>query len=81
MSEKARSEMRKKDLEVVSDRGYYKGTEIVACEDAGITAFVPKPLTSRSKKKGLFSKISRAWRFTSPENDPRNFLTRHKLSL
>ena len=29
-------------LTVVADRGYYKELEILACEQAGITTFVPK---------------------------------------
>ncbi len=56
MAEKARDATEIEELEVVSDRGYYTGTEIVACEDAGIRTIVPKPLTSASKKKGLFTK-------------------------
>jgi hypothetical protein len=56
MANKARSELGQEELEVVSDRGYYTGTEIVACEDEGITTYVAKPLTSGSKKKGLFTK-------------------------
>ena len=30
-------------LDVVADRGDFKGEEIVACEEAGITATLPKP--------------------------------------
>lgn len=30
--------------EVVADRGYFKVEDIEACEKAGITAYVPKPL-------------------------------------
>jgi transposase len=33
-------------LTAIADRGYFKGEEIVACEAAGVTPFVPKPLTS-----------------------------------
>ena len=43
-------------LTVVADRGYYKGLEILACEQAGIATFVPKPLTSGSKAEGRFGK-------------------------
>jgi len=43
-------------LEVVADRGYYKGEELLACEEAGITAYVPKPLTSGNRAKGQFDK-------------------------
>ena len=56
MAEQTREATKIKDLEVVSDRGYYTGTEIVACEDEGIRTYVPKPLTSASKKKGRFGK-------------------------
>lgn len=45
-----------KELTVVADRGYFKGEEILVCENAGITAFVPKPLTSGSKAEGRFGK-------------------------
>jgi transposase len=45
-----------KELTVVADRGYFKGEEILACEQAGITAFVSKPQTSGSKAEGRFGK-------------------------
>jgi transposase len=44
------------ELTVVADRGYFKGEEILDCEEAGITTFLPKPQTSGSLKRGLFSK-------------------------
>jgi len=43
-------------LEVVADRGYFRGEEIMACDEANITTYLPKPQTSGSMKKGLFSK-------------------------
>jgi len=45
-----------KELTVVADRGYFKGEEILECENADITAYVPKPLTSGSKAEGRFGK-------------------------
>jgi len=33
-------------IEAVADRGYYSGEEIVACEEAGITFYLPKPNSS-----------------------------------
>ena len=33
-------------LEAVADRGYFSGEEILACEQAGITVTLPKPMTS-----------------------------------
>ncbi len=56
MAEKASEAMDKKDLTVVADRGYYKGEEILACDKAGFTTYVPKPKTSPNKAKGLFDK-------------------------
>ena len=36
-------------IEVLADRGYFKGEEIVACEEAGIAVYVPKPHTSNAR--------------------------------
>ena len=43
-------------LDVVADRGYFKGEEILVCERDNITTYLPKPNTSGSVKKGLYSK-------------------------
>jgi transposase len=43
-------------LQVIADRGYFKGPEILACEQAGITAYVPKTMTSDNKTRGLYDK-------------------------
>ena len=43
-------------LDVVADRGYFSGEEILACEEAGITVTLPKPMTSNSKAEGRFGK-------------------------
>lgn len=41
---------------MVADHGYFEGEQIRACDEASITTFVPKRLTSGSKAKvGLFS--------------------------
>jgi hypothetical protein len=44
------------EITAIADRGYYKGEEILACHEAGITALVPKSFTSNNKAKGLFDK-------------------------
>jgi transposase len=44
------------NLEAVADRGYYKGEEILACEEAGVTVTLPKPQTSGAKAEGRFGK-------------------------
>jgi transposase len=56
MAEHARSAVGQGPLTVLADRGYFSGEEIVECERQGITALVPKPLTSNSKAKGRFDK-------------------------
>ena len=56
MSGKARASMGVERLEVLADRGYFSGEEIVACEAIGVTPYVPKPLTSGAKADGRFGK-------------------------
>jgi transposase len=56
MAEQARAASGIEDLNVVADRGYFSGEEILACEQAGMTTYVPKPLTSNSKADGRFGK-------------------------
>jgi len=46
----------KHHLRAVADRGYFKGEEVLACDESSITTYLPKPQTSGSVKKGLFSK-------------------------
>ncbi|WCM23624.1 IS1182 family transposase [Paraburkholderia bryophila] len=52
----AKDAMGRSKLKVVADRGYFSGPEIRACDLNDISAYVPKPLTSASRKKGLFTK-------------------------
>jgi transposase len=56
MSEQAREAMGHEALIVLADRGYFDGEEILACEQAGNTPLVPKPLTSGAKADGRFGK-------------------------
>jgi len=56
MAKQARAATGMDDLSVVADRGYFSGEEILACDKAGITPYVPKPLTSGSKAEGRFGK-------------------------
>jgi len=43
-------------LEVVADRGYYSGDEILACEKENITTYLPKTYTSGNKAAGQYDK-------------------------
>jgi hypothetical protein len=56
IAEQARTENRAETLDVVADRGYYDGKEIMTCEEAGITVMLPKPMTSGAKAAGRFGK-------------------------
>jgi transposase len=56
MSKQAGEAMGHEALTVLADRGYFNGEEILACEKAGVTPLVPKPMTSSSKAAGRFGK-------------------------
>src|SRR5437667_4815217 len=56
MSEQAHAAIGSEAIEAVADRGYYSGEEILACEEAGITVYLPKPMTSGLNVKGRFGK-------------------------
>jgi transposase len=56
MAGEAKAAMGLEALDVVADRGYFNGEEVLACEALGVTPYVPKPLTSGAKAKGRFGK-------------------------
>jgi transposase len=56
MAAGARNATDQDDLTVLADRGYYSGDEVLACEKAGVTPIVPRPLTSGAKAEGRFGK-------------------------
>ncbi len=56
MAKQAKVAMETEELNVLADRGYYSGDEILACNEAGITAYVSKPMTSSAKAEGRFDK-------------------------
>lgn len=51
MATQAKAAVDEENLEVLADRGYYKGPEILACEQSGITPFVPITMTSDNKAR------------------------------
>ncbi|WP_223528526.1 IS1182 family transposase [Pseudomonas sp. GL-R-19] len=55
MAKQAHEAMKLESLSVMADRGYYKSGEILACHETGITAYVPKTLSSRAKFDGRFN--------------------------
>jgi hypothetical protein len=44
------------NLDAVADRGYFSSEQILACEEAGITVTLPKPMTSGINVRGRFGK-------------------------
>lgn len=56
MAQAAKQALDAKTLQVLADEGYYSSLELKACEDDGITAYVPLPKgNGRLEKKGRFS--------------------------
>src|SRR5437016_14639457 len=41
-------------LEVLADMGYDDRARVQQCHEAGSTAYIPKPITSVHRKRGLF---------------------------
>ena len=56
MAQAAREAMSKPRLRAYADRGYFNAQRIKDCDDSGIVAFVPKPMTSNAKAEGRFDK-------------------------
>jgi transposase len=56
MAAQATQAMECNHLNVVADRGYFSGEQILECDQAGVTPFVPKPMTSGAKAEGRFGK-------------------------
>jgi transposase len=56
MGKEAKAVLEVEELEAVADRGYWDSEEILACDQAGITVTLPKPMTSSAKSKGRFGK-------------------------
>ena len=56
MAGQAKAAMGTESLEVLADRGYFDGEEVMACEALGATPILPKPLTSGAKADGRFGK-------------------------
>jgi len=56
MGKQAKAVLESDKLEVVADRGYFNGEEILACQQADITVTLPKPLRSGAKSQGRFGK-------------------------
>jgi Transposase DDE domain len=56
VAQEAKAALQTGSLDAIADRGYFSGEEILACQNAGITVTLPKPMTSNSKAEGRFGK-------------------------
>ena len=56
MAKQAKATLEVENLDAVADRGYFSSEQIQACEKAGITVTLPKPMTPHSKAEGRFGK-------------------------
>jgi transposase len=54
----AKEELEVETLEVAADRGYHNGAHVVACEENGITPYVPAVDPSKNRTTGRFTKES-----------------------
>ena len=66
MAKKTQATLEATDLDVIADRGYFSSEEILACDKAGITVTLPKPMTSNAKAEGRFGKQD--FRFVAEED-------------
>lgn len=66
VAKEAKATLQADRLQAIADRGYFNGEEIVACDQAGITVMLPKPMTSGAKSEGRFGKQDFAY---LPEDD------------
>ena len=56
MAKAAKATLGVEKLDAVADRGYFSGEELLACDSAGITVTLPKPMTSGMLARGRFGK-------------------------
>lgn len=56
MATAAKDALGRANLHAIADEGYFSGTEILACHEAGITTTLPRPAASGNAAKGMFVK-------------------------
>jgi transposase len=66
MSQTAKEILDRGEIETVADMGYYSHEELKKCEEAGIRAYISKPIISKNTAQGLFGKEKFVY---EPESD------------
>ena len=56
MAQQAKEALGAGAIDALADRGFYDGKEILACEQNGVTAYVPRFSTSNAKAEGRYGK-------------------------
>ena len=56
MAKQAKSVLAAEALTAVADRGYYRSEDILECEKANISSYLPKPQTSGNQAKGQYGR-------------------------
>jgi transposase len=56
MAKQTKATLEATTLDVIADRGYFSGEEILECDKVGIAVTLPKPMTSNAKAEGRFGK-------------------------
>lgn len=67
MARKAKKTLGRKKMDVLADKGYFKILEILACENSGVTAYVPKTDTCGKQAKGLF--VRRGFKYVREDDE------------
>jgi hypothetical protein len=67
MAKQAKSVIATEKLTAVADRGYYRGEDILDCDKANITSYLPKPNTSGNRAKGQYGRD--AFRYIAEDDE------------
>lgn len=62
MAKAAKDALRRDEMQVLADKGYFSGRQILACHEAGFTTTIPRPETSGNRLKGMYEKADFAYK-------------------
>jgi transposase len=54
MAQQAKEALQVAELTVLADGGYYEGNALKECEQAGVTTYVPQPVSREAQRRGIF---------------------------
>jgi transposase len=56
MAAKAKDVLGFEQIDVIADKGYFRGQDLLTCRDMGVSALVPKPDTSNARAASRYGK-------------------------